>query len=587
MASDLTRRRTAAVLTLLVALWCLAVQGVTATSAHASVNAPQDTHASYGPDSGRPPPRKWQGQQTGVDTKGNYCLLYADDSCRPFTPDERPRSDQECSDSASGAGPCDDAVRKSTEERKLQEWRDKASPSAPGHQKLEAFLASCVDRGETFQACYAKGTKKYPPAADQSKDWVAGKLSEAASDALQETAGYIGTAVVWLLEEFSDVFSISSAIDLNTPGVSNIAGIATALSAVIATFLLLLQFGRVSLSRQGGPAATAILGLAKWAVISSVYFIAVQTALTWSDAVSTWIVNYTFQDGGSGKKNAADAMRDQLGGMFGGLTTSSPQGSLIKGDTVNPPAVGVVIVVGIVCILAIGALWVQILLRQAAILVLVATMPAVLAGQVSDSTRTWWPRARDALIVLVLLKPVIVVCFSIGFFAMRPGSGVQNMIVGLVIFLMACAAWPVLAKAVTPARLSAGVQLTGGLLGSLGIGNPGSAHRPQATGAGAVGGGSAYTRALEQEITPTSSDTGAAANPAKKTFWTSDLREATSRSTRRRTSATPSRARAGARVGDGAKGAAGTPRPGTQPVAGPSDSRQAADAAPAASTKEA
>ncbi|MET8129370.1 hypothetical protein ABZV67_36150 [Streptomyces sp. NPDC005065] len=536
MPTEPIRRRTPAVLVVLIALWCLAL-GAGGPSAYAEPTDSKDTHASYGPDSGRAPPEEWQGSQAGVDGKGNYCVLYKADDCRPVTPGELPDSVRECPEQPAASAACADAGRTATEKKKLEQWRSKSALTSAAEQKLNTFLTSCVDHGETFQGCYAKGTKTFPPDADRSTEWVAGKISDAASDALQETAGYIGNAVVWLLEEFSNVFGISSAIDLNSPGVSNVAGIASALSAVVATFLLLVQFGRVSLSRHGGPAATAIAGLAKWAVISSVYFIAVQTALTWSDAVSTWIVNYTFDDGGSGERDATSAMRQQLARMFSGLTTGAPQGqgSLIKGDSVNPPAVGVVIVVGIVCILVIGALWVQILMRQAAILVLVATMPVVLAGQVSDTTRSWWPRARDALVVLVLVKPVIVIVFSIGFFAMRPGSGVQNMIVGLVVFLMACAAWPVLARVITPARLSAGAQLTSGLLGTVG----GTPHQAQATGAGAVGGGAAYTRALEREVTPTAADAGAAQSSVKRAFWSSELREAGFKDHRRGTGTAP------------------------------------------------
>ncbi|MCC8338939.1 hypothetical protein LMJ38_23760 [Streptomyces sp. R1] len=563
MTTDAVRRRTPALLALLVALWCLTLAGPV-TAAHAAPGDTPSPHASYGPDSGRAPPSSWQASQVGVDTEGNYCQLFTADGCRPLAAGERTGSGEECPAATSQATTCLEGDREAAERTKLESWRDKTAPASAGDRKLDAFLASCIDHGETFQSCYAKGTEKFPQSADRSTRWVAGKVSESASDALQETAGYIGNAVVWLLEEFSEVFGISSAIDLNSPGVSNVAGVAGALSAVVATFLLLVQFGRVSLSRQGGPAAAAAVGLAKWAVISSVYFVVIQTALTWSDAVSTWIVNYTFPGDGSGRKDAADAMREQLGQMFSGLTTGAPngQGSLTKGDAVNPPAVGVVIVVGIVCILVIGALWVQLLMRQAAVLVLVATMPVVLAGQVSDATRTWWPRARDALVVLILLKPTILVVFSIGLFAMRPSSGVQNMIVGLVVFLMACAVWPVLARTLTPRRWDAAAQLTSGLLGAFGAGG-GFAHQPQATGAGTVGGGSAYTRALERESAPSASDP-AAQSAGKRTFWSNDLRETGFESRPRADS--PSAPSADTDDTDSADGTAGTDDVNRQPV---------------------
>ncbi|MGW2562264.1 hypothetical protein ACWCXB_24005 [Streptomyces sp. NPDC001514] len=475
---------------------------------------PAGTHASYGPDSGRLPPDEWSGVQAGVDSAGNYCQLYRAQDCVPLRSADLSQADGS------------DRELQALETRRLEEWRDKANRSAKDFDKLDAFLTTCVKGGDTFQECLARGARTYPAAAGGSQAWVAGKISDAASDALQETAGYIANAVIWLLEEFADVFGVASSIDLDGRGVGDLAAIGTALSAVVAVFLLLLQFGKVALSQRGGPAATAFGGLAKWAVISSVYLLAVQTALTWTDAVSNWIVNYTFGEGGTDGQDAADAMRTQLGRMFSGLIAgragTGGKDALVVGDRVDAPATGVIIVLGIVCILAIGALWVELLLRQAGILILVALMPLILVGQMSDGTRSWWPRARDMLITLILLKPVVMICFSIGFFALSPGNGAQNLIVGLVVFLMACASWPVLAKFVTPARITAGLKLDG-LLGSRG--STTAAHPAHLTGAGAVGGGAAYTRALETETTSGTAQMPRAQS-TQRPFWSGQLLEA-------------------------------------------------------------
>lgn len=339
---------------------------------------------------------------------------------------------------------------------------------------------------------------------------MAGKVSEMASNALKEAARYIGKSVVWLLEEFAKVFNDSSTIDLSKVGIGKPKGIMTVLALLVATFLLLLQFGKVAISQRGEPAATAVTGLAKWGIISSVYVIATQTALTWSDAVSTWIINYSFHGGGSGAGDATKAMQQQLGTLFGGLITGGGGAAtvgtaLIAGEGVTAAAVGVIIVVGVVCILAIAALWIEVLLRQAGIMILVATMPVVLAGQLSDATQEWWPKARNALIALVLMKPMIVLCFAIGFGAMSEGDGVQNMFVGLVIFVLACFAWPVLAKFMTFSTVGGGSAIASGIMSSIGssAASMGGGYRPEMGGAGAVGGGSAYTRALEQDTAQT------------------------------------------------------------------------------------
>ncbi|MGW0964095.1 hypothetical protein ACWD4K_35010 [Streptomyces gelaticus] len=512
MRADGVTRAACALTLLLTLVACLGPSGAGASTALAA-DDPPSTHKDYGPP--RPPPKEWD-SDVGLDSKHHYCLLFKDDDCRAPEAGEIPggRGTGDICEGADGTGAqnCSREGRHAFEKRRLEKWRKNYPNKAddPTYEKLNQFITDCVDKGGSFRDCQRDGAAKYPPEAKTPVTWAAGKISEMASNALQEAARYIGKSVVWLLEEFAKVFNDSSTVDLSKAGIGKPKGIMTVLSLLVATFLLLLQFGKVAISQRGEPAATAVTGLAKWGIISSVYVIATQTALTWSDAVSTWIINYSFHGGGSGAGDATKAMQQQLGTLFGGLITGGGGAAtvgtaLITGEGVTAAAVGVIIVVGVVCILAIAALWIEVLLRQAGIMILVATMPVVLAGQLSDSTQEWWPKARNALIALVLMKPVIVLCFAIGFGAMSEGDGVQNMFVGLVIFVLACFAWPVLAKFMTFSTVGGGSAIASGIMSSIGssAASMGGGYRPEMGGAGAVGGGSAYTRALEQDTAQT------------------------------------------------------------------------------------
>lgn len=501
---------------LMVALLVCFGSGLSGAPAAVAEDKPK-WHLDYGPDSGKKAPDDWSaGSPVGVDNKGNYCLYDEIDDesiCRMPEAGEMPGTVDICEGAdGTGAANCSREGRHAFEKRQLEKWRKDYPNKAddPNYVKLNKFITDCVDKGGTFRDCQHKGEDKYSPKAKNPFTWVAGKVSEMASNALKEAARYIGKSVVWLLEEFAKVFNDSSTIDLSKVGIGKPKGIMTVLALLVATFLLLLQFGKVAISQRGEPAATAVTGLAKWGIISSVYVIATQTALTWSDAVSTWIINYSFHGGGSGAGDATKAMQQQLGTLFGGLITGGGGAAtvgtaLIAGEGVTAAAVGVIIVVGVVCILAIAALWIEVLLRQAGIMILVATMPVVLAGQLSDATQEWWPKARNALIALVLMKPMIVLCFAIGFGAMSEGDGVQNMFVGLVIFVLACFAWPVLAKFMTFSTVGGGSAIASGIMSSIGssAASMGGGYRPEMGGAGAVGGGSAYTRALEQDTAQT------------------------------------------------------------------------------------
>ncbi|MGW7260537.1 hypothetical protein [Streptomyces sp. NPDC054834] len=494
-------------------------------------------HLGYGPDSGKVCPVDFTGGGTcGIDKQGNYCDLDAigdPNICRPPEAGEIPGTSETCEGGPVQSG-CSEKESHKVETEKLKKWRKSAIAavqrgdlSRSDYDTLNDFMTKCVDKGQTFADCQTLATKEYGAIGTSFSKWIGKKLSQVARDALEEAAQYIGNAVVWLLQQFADLFSKTSVINLNSTGISQPMGIATALSIVLAVFLLLLQFGKVSISHQGAPAATALSGLAKWAVISSAYWTVTTTTLQLSDSLSNWIISYSFAGGGKIHGSPADAMKAQFGKMFGGLIfggggSSTAAGALITGDGMAASAVGVVIVIGIICILAIGALWVEMLLRQAGIMIIVSTMPIVLVGQMSDATKDWWPKARDALLALILMKPMITFCFAIGFFAIEQGSGVQNMLVGLVIFLMACFCWPAIAKFMTFSSLGAGAATAGGLISSLGssAASMGGGYRPQLGGAGAVGGGPAYTRALERDNAQTqASGTNAQGGGG---FWTNE-----------------------------------------------------------------
>ncbi|MEV6685092.1 hypothetical protein AB0N28_07095 [Streptomyces sp. NPDC051130] len=488
-----------------------------------AVAADDPNHSKVGPPD--PIPEEWSAEPIGIDPQGKYCLIEAIknvDLCHapgPGDPDIPGRIPICEGADGNGARNCSSEDQTEAELRRLEQWRkDFPNKQWKNYEPLSKFLEDCVgNKKKPWTICKKEGEDKYGTPTTGPLEWVGKKFSEFASNALKEAATYIGNSVVWLLSEFATLFNENSTINLGDTGIAKFTLLMTSLSAVLAVFLLLIQFGKVAVSHNGGPAATALIGLAKWAVISSVYWGVAQTALTWSDAVSTWIIDKTFA-GGTGDSPAAQAMQQKLGTLFGGLITggggaATAGGALIAGESVTASAVGVVIVVGIVCILIIAALWVEILMRQVGIMLILATMPITLAGQLSDSTSEWWPKARNAFISLVLMKPAIVACFAIGAFAMTEGQGVQNMLVGFVMFLAAALCWPALAKFMTFTTNGSGSATASGWLSSVGssASSMTGGYRPDPSGAGSVGGGSGYTKALESENTTTAAAPSSAA----------------------------------------------------------------------------
>ncbi|MFE2911405.1 hypothetical protein [Kitasatospora indigofera] len=492
-------KRLLQLLTLL--LTCLICTGVAAPAAMAD---DPSKHASYGPP--KDPPKEWSegGLAIGVDQAGHWCIIGEADGCS-LQGGEPPGTVTPCSAQSDG---CTPEQRKEYELKQLAKWDASTDHGAANYPDLSKYLRGCVDKGDTFTQCMNFGVGLYPPpAGTPGADWVAGKISKMAASAMKEAAGAIGEGVVWLLQQFADAFNAASTIDLSKTGIGQVTGIMTVLSVLVATFLALIQFAKVAVSQQGAPLVTVLTGLAKYAVVLAVYASSAQAILYWIDAVSVWIINLSFQGGGAGEQDAATAMKTQLGTMFsslvaGGGSSAAGGAALVTGSGVLSQAVGVVIVVGILCILVIGALWIEVLVRQAGIMIIMATLPIAVAGQLSDETQEWWPKARRAFTALALTKLAMVVCFAIGFGAMGHAEGVQNVIVGLVVFLMAAVSWPVVARFITAVEAGGGNSVASGMISSVGSSVSaafGGFSGAAAAGAGAVGGGSGYTKALEED----------------------------------------------------------------------------------------
>lgn len=487
-----------------VLLVLLALAGMLAGAGTASAVDGDDpkAHVSYGPPEDKP--KKWEGLPVGIDRKRHYCIIGEAAGCHmelgtvPGTMDICEGLD------GIGSQDCSKAGRLAYEKRALERWRKANKKKPENWDKLNKWVTRCVvDQGKPFKYCQHEGNNKYPPPTKGPSDWAAEKVGELASDALSKAAQHVGKGVVWQLGQFADSFTEVSTVHLRQTGIGRMLGLMVGLSGLIATFLLLFQFGKLALSQQGAPLATGIFGLLKYGAILSCYLTLTQTALYWSDRVSVAIISLSLKSDGS-TADATAALTQRLGTLFAALVGAgggaAAGGALLTGGGVAASAVAVVILVGFACIIAICTLWLEMLMRQAAIMLLVVTMPIALSGQLSDATSSWWPRSRDALIAVILTKPVICLCFAIGFTSMGSAEGgMRNVLVGLLIFLMAGVAWPVCAVYFTFTTNGDGKSLASGALGQIGssIASAWGQQRGQASGAGAVGGGSAYTQALE------------------------------------------------------------------------------------------
>jgi hypothetical protein len=143
---------------------------------------------------------------------------------------------------------------------------------------------------------------------------------------------------------------------------------------------------------------------------------------------------------------------------------------------------------------------VELLFRRVAIVVLVAVAPVAATGQILEGTTEWWHKTRNALLQLILLKPVMALCFAIGFATFGSARDLTGVIAGFVTLGLAAFAWPLLARFMTFTSVGGGhaavagmVTTTAGFLAGRRFSGGAPLSGPSAHA------GTAYTTALEQQ----------------------------------------------------------------------------------------
>jgi hypothetical protein len=263
-----------------------------------------------------------------------------------------------------------------------------------------------------------------------------------------------------LLKAFAQAFVAIPNIDIAGGGIKSVYAMSLGIAALIASILLIGQVVRTAFTHDGAPLATALTGLGKALLAFLMTLTVAATALQAADDLTNWIVTQGF--------GSTDGLANKLMAAF--QWDNGTSGTLLM-------------LLAIVGILITIVLWFELLLRNAAFAVLVATSPIAAAGQMSESTRTWWSKLVGAGIQLAILKPLIALVFTLGFTMVDKSGGIESELSGMLVLLLAVVAWPTIARFFTFASVQVGGAA--GLGALLGL----AAGRGTAASGGASGGG--------------------------------------------------------------------------------------------------
>ncbi len=223
---------------------------------------------------------------------------------------------------------------------------------------------------------------------------------------LDALGSWVSAGAVWLLAQIGNVLGSTTGVDLGASWFTAHYETMAALSGVVIVPLLLLGIVQ-SIYRQDASmlVRSVLLNVPLAILLTAVAVELVQLGLAVTDAMSAAVAH------GAGLDS----------GHFMATVTSALTGPAAAGEPGVPTFV--VFLGGVALVLGAVMVWVELLIRAAAVYVAVLFLPLALASLAWPTISHWCRRLVDTLVALVLGKFVIVSVLSLAAGALAAGTG--------------------------------------------------------------------------------------------------------------------------------------------------------------------
>jgi hypothetical protein len=239
---------------------------------------------------------------------------------------------------------------------------------------------------------------------------------------LSAVAGWVVSGATWLLGQIGGVLDASTSIDVGAGWFRSHFAVMAGSAAVVVLPMILLSVAQAVYRQDSGTLVRSVLvHLPLAALLAGVAIELVQLALAATDAMSSAVAS------GSG----ADVSQ-----ALSGLAKL-----LVAAGSVGPQSPPTFVVVLGALLVAVGAfsIWLELLVRAAAVYAAVLFLPLALASLVWPAVSHWCRRLVDTLAALILSKFVIVAILSLAVGALAAGtqSGFAPVLGGGALLLLA------------------------------------------------------------------------------------------------------------------------------------------------------
>jgi len=248
---------------------------------------------------------------------------------------------------------------------------------------------------------------------------LGGAVAGAARSAVDPLLEQFAKLPVFLMKQFAQVLNSASGLSLGDVQTSSAWQISLYISGSVAFLVLLLQTASIAVGRDAAGLGFAVRGLVRYAVSIAAIVGLASAALAAADGVSSYIVTATFGD--------TAGLQTKMAVLFGGQALISGGGA------------GLVFMFLFAFVIA-GLtllLWVELFIRNAAIVVLVVTSPIAAAGSMHQATSSWAKRTMSWTIAFIVMKPVLFLCLAIGVTRLGEATDLTRVLLGGAILAVA------------------------------------------------------------------------------------------------------------------------------------------------------
>ncbi|MEV4734425.1 hypothetical protein [Saccharopolyspora sp. NPDC049426] len=312
---------------------------------------------------------------------------------------------------------------------------------------------------------------------------IGGKLKELVSSAFETAMQALWDASLWILREafrLADQFSVFT-VDTREGPISVLWPMMLWISGALALGLFFWQMTTTSL-RGGRGFMRLVGGPVQYGIALAITVGMVAGFLTAADGLTHGILQYGLQS-----TNFQDALQH---------TTFADAAQ----DGVKAVALGICAFIGVIPA-GIGYV-LEMLFREAAIYVLVATIPITAAGLLANVTKAWFWKAIRWILACIAMKPVLAMTLVLGVAISGGSKGLSGLLAGVGVLIISLLIPFVLFRlfAFVDPNSDAGSTFRDALSGvgvsSYGSGNP-AIQAANALAGGGFGGGSSGSDAQE------------------------------------------------------------------------------------------